>query len=238
LPTAQDRLRRTKQDLRDGNDSAQNRPLVANLQEVVAPAGLRHSHGVEQQRLAPVTTSGCDLRSLSHRHLCSHTDSLGICAEGESAAAAGKAVTARKLMLDHARHLGKTPPGDATVARMAPNAHAPWRIASLSVAGLLRSLATTGRPRGYRPRRSPIGGGPHRRQLRRTSTTRRAREGAGGEGRLPRGVPRLRCLHAAAQRQPRGTTVRSKCRQSNDDHLRRLRTDPAPSAARSAKELA
>jgi hypothetical protein len=39
---------------------------------------------VEQQRLALVTTSGCDLRSLSRRHLCSDTDSLGMRAERKS----------------------------------------------------------------------------------------------------------------------------------------------------------
>ena len=45
------------------------------------------------------------------------------------------------------------------------------RIESLSVAALLHSLTTIGRPRGCRSRRSPIGSGAHPRRSRPTSTT-------------------------------------------------------------------
>ena len=71
-------------------------------------------------------------------------------AVGESAAAAGN-VTARNQVLDDARHLGE----NTTWRRYrredgAERSLRQWPIESLSVAALLRSLATTGRPRGSR----------------------------------------------------------------------------------------
>lgn len=42
-PTSQERLHRLKGTVRDRNDSAQNRPLVAVAQEVIGPKGLRDS---------------------------------------------------------------------------------------------------------------------------------------------------------------------------------------------------
>jgi hypothetical protein len=74
-----------------------------------------------------------------------------------------------------------------------------WRVASSSVGALLRSLATIARPRycRSRDRRSPWA-------LTRDDQGVLLRpdrgEGAGGQGPLPGGVPRLRRVHAAAKR--------------------------------------
>ena len=73
------------------------------------------------------------------------------------------------------------------------------RIESLSVAALLHSLATIGRPRGCRSCRSPIGWGAHRRRSRRTSMTPRARR----RGRSRRAMSG--CAAGAARTRSRGT---------------------------------
>ena len=77
---------------------------------------------------------------------------------------------------------------------------------SSSVAGRWRWRATSARLRDCRTPRSPSGLVARRRRSRRTSTTRPG-EGGRGQGSLRGRVPRLRRLHAAAQRQGRRLRV-------------------------------
>ena len=128
-------------------------------------------------------------------------------AEGESAAAAGEVVSAGEICgrgrsaPRRERHPAAVP---SRAWRRPPMRQ--WQIEWLSVAVLSRWLATIERPRASRSYRSPIAWAARRRRSRRTSTTRR-REGTGGQGALPGGVPRLWRVHAAAQREGRRLRV-------------------------------
>ena len=139
--------------------------------------------------------------------LCSRPSSDPQRAEGESAAAAGEVVSAGEICgrgrsaPRRERHPAAVP---SRAWRRPPMRQ--WQIEWLSVAVLSRWLATIERPRASRSRRSPIAWAARRRRSRRTSTTRRARR-HGRSRPATRGVPRLRRVHAAAQRQGRRLRV-------------------------------